>query len=52
MGPSFRLEISLSPLETEGETLVSSAIRDISERKTSGAEVFDSFSKPPPTRWW
>jgi PAS domain S-box-containing protein len=32
-GSEFPVEISLSPLETEGETLVSSAIRDISERK-------------------
>ncbi|MEY2935773.1 MAG: hypothetical protein RL033_6522 [Pseudomonadota bacterium] len=32
-GSEFPVEISLSPLETEDETLVSSAIRDISERK-------------------
>ncbi|MDC8756892.1 PAS domain S-box protein [Janthinobacterium fluminis] len=32
-GSEFPVEISLSPLETEGEILVSSAIRDISERK-------------------
>ncbi len=32
-GTEFPIEISLSPLETEGETLVSSAIRDITERK-------------------
>ncbi len=32
-GTEFPVEISLSPLETEGEILVSSAIRDISERK-------------------
>ena len=32
-GSEFPVEISLSPLETEGEVLVSSAIRDISERK-------------------
>jgi protein-histidine pros-kinase len=32
-GHEFPIEISLSPLETEGGTLVSSAIRDISERK-------------------
>ncbi|CAN7321652.1 PAS domain S-box protein [Pseudoduganella sp. LjRoot289] len=32
-GTEFPVEISLSPLETEGEVLVSSAIRDISERK-------------------
>jgi protein-histidine pros-kinase len=32
-GREFPVEISLSPLETEDETLVSSSIRDISERK-------------------
>jgi PAS domain S-box-containing protein len=32
-GSEFPVEISLSPLETGGETLVSSAIRDISGRK-------------------
>ncbi|MES2951194.1 MAG: PAS domain S-box protein [Pseudomonadota bacterium] len=32
-GSEFPVEISLSPLETEDETLVSSAIRDITERK-------------------
>ncbi|WP_228892523.1 PAS domain S-box protein [Pseudoduganella aquatica] len=32
-GTEFPVEISLSPLETEGEILVSSAIRDITERK-------------------
>jgi PAS domain S-box-containing protein len=32
-GSEFPVEISLSPLETEEESLVSSAIRDISERK-------------------
>jgi PAS domain S-box-containing protein len=32
-GTEFPLEISLSPLETEQGTLVSSAIRDITERK-------------------
>jgi PAS domain S-box-containing protein len=32
-GTEFPVEISLSPLETEGGTLVSSAIRDITERK-------------------
>lgn len=32
-GSEFPIEISLSPLETEGGTLVSSAIRDISDRK-------------------
>jgi len=32
-GSEFPIEVSLSPLETEGGLLVSSAIRDISERK-------------------
>src|SRR6266540_1178711 len=32
-GVEFPIEISLSPLETEEGTLVSSAIRDITERK-------------------
>src|SRR5216683_3193538 len=32
-GSEFPIEISLSPLETEDGTLVSSAIRDITERK-------------------
>ncbi len=32
-GTEFPVEISLSPLETNGEVLVSSAIRDITERK-------------------
>src|SRR5258708_29222936 len=33
-GTEFPVEISLSPLETEEGTLVSGAIRDITERKT------------------
>lgn len=32
-GTEFQVEISLSPLETGGGTLVSSAIRDVTERK-------------------
>ncbi len=32
-GSEFPIEISLSPIETEGGTLVSSAIRDITERQ-------------------
>src|SRR4029453_6335512 len=32
-GSTFPVEISLSPLQTESETLVSAAIRDISDRK-------------------
>jgi PAS domain S-box-containing protein len=38
-GTEFPIEISLSPLETEGGRLVSSAIRDITERK-KGEEKF------------
>jgi PAS domain S-box-containing protein len=34
-GSEFPIEISLSPLQTEGGILVSSAIRDITERKTA-----------------
>jgi len=36
-GTEFPIEISLSPLETEDGTLVSSAIRDITERKKAEA---------------
>src|SRR5207249_2790720 len=39
-GTEFPIEISLSPLETEEGTLVSSAIRDITERKRA-EEKFD-----------
>jgi PAS domain S-box-containing protein len=38
-GHEFPVEISLSPLETEEGTLVSSAIRDITERKRMEAEI-------------
>ena len=38
-GTEFPAEISLSPLETEEGTLVSSAIRDISERKRAEHEI-------------
>jgi len=40
-GTEFPVEISLSPLETEEGTLVSSAIRDISERKRIEDALFD-----------
>jgi PAS domain S-box-containing protein len=40
-GHEFPVEISLSPLETEEGTLVSSAIRDISERKRLEKTVLD-----------
>ena len=39
-GTEFPVEISLSPLETEDGTLVSSAIRDITDRKKVEHEVF------------
>jgi len=38
-GSEFPVEISLSPLETEEGTLVSSAIRDISSRKRAQEEI-------------
>ncbi len=38
-GSEFPVEISLSPLETEEGTLVSSAIRDISARKLAEVEI-------------
>jgi PAS domain S-box-containing protein len=38
-GTEFPVEISLSPLETEDGILVSSAIRDISERKRAEREI-------------
>jgi protein-histidine pros-kinase len=38
-GSEFPVEISLSPLEAGGETLVSSAIRDITERKRFEEEL-------------
>src|SRR5215469_14569758 len=38
-GTEFPVEISLSPLETEEGTLVSGAVRDISERKGRDAHV-------------
>lgn len=41
-GTEFPVEISLSPLETEEGVLVSSAIRDISERKRAEAALRDS----------
>jgi signal transduction histidine kinase len=40
-GTEFPVEISLSPLETEEGTLVSSAIRDITERKLAERELLD-----------
>ncbi len=40
-GHEFPVEISLSPLETEGGILVSSAIRDVTERKRTEDQVKD-----------
>jgi PAS domain S-box-containing protein len=42
-GTEFPVEISLSPLKTEGELLVSGAIRDITERKRVEQLVHDSL---------
>lgn len=38
-GSEFPVEISLSPLETEGGTYVTAAIRDISDRKRAEAQI-------------
>ena len=38
-GTEFPIEISLSPLKTEEETYVTSAIRDITQRKLAEAEI-------------
>lgn len=38
-GTEFPVEISLSPLETEEGTLVSSAIRDVSERRQADEQI-------------
>jgi diguanylate cyclase (GGDEF)-like protein/PAS domain S-box-containing protein len=38
-GSEFPVEISLSPLETEGGTLVTAAIRDITERRNAEASL-------------
>ena len=40
-GSEFPIEISLSPIETEDGTLVSSAIRDITDRKQAEERVRD-----------
>ena len=42
-GTEFPIEISLSPLETEEGVLVSSAIRDISERRRAEKVILDSL---------
>src|SRR5260370_673451 len=48
-GSEFPIEISLSPLETEEGTLVSSAIRDITERKRAEAKFsqLPESARPP-----
>jgi PAS domain S-box-containing protein len=46
-GSEFPIEISLSPLETEEGTLVSSAIRDISDRKRA-EDKFRGFLEAAP----
>jgi PAS domain S-box-containing protein len=46
-GTEFPIEISLSPLETEDGTLVSSAIRDISDRKR-GEDKFRGLLESAP----
>jgi PAS domain S-box-containing protein len=38
-GAEFPIEISLSPIETEGGTLVSSAIRDVTDRRRVEQEI-------------
>jgi PAS domain S-box-containing protein len=46
-GTEFPIEISLSPLETENETLVSSAIRDISGRRKAEEKFKDLLESAP-----
>ncbi len=46
-GSEFPIEISLSPLKTEEGTLVSSAIRDISERKKAEAKFRGLLESAP-----
>jgi PAS domain S-box-containing protein len=49
-GSEFPIEISLSPLETDEGMLVSSAIRDISDRKKARRSSA-GCSRPRPTPW-
>ncbi|HVU10939.1 MAG TPA: PAS domain-containing sensor histidine kinase, partial [Phototrophicaceae bacterium] len=44
-GSEFPVEISLSPMETESGTLVSSAIRDITERKLAEQKLRESEAR-------
>jgi protein-histidine pros-kinase len=46
-GTEFPIEISLSPLQTEAEVLVSSAIRDISDRKKAERKFKDLLESAP-----
>jgi len=46
-GTEFPIEISLSPLQTQHETLVSSAIRDISERRKAEQKFRDLLESAP-----
>jgi protein-histidine pros-kinase len=46
-GSEFPIEISLSPLEVEGETLVFSAIRDVSMRKRADDKFKDLLESAP-----
>jgi PAS domain S-box-containing protein len=46
-GSEFPIEISLSPLETEEGTLVSSAIRDLTERKRAEGKFRDLLESAP-----
>lgn len=41
-GSEFPVEISLSPIETEGEMLVAAAIRDVTERKRVERELIEA----------
>ncbi|WP_436840381.1 PAS domain S-box protein [Streptomyces flavofungini] len=44
-GAEFPVEISLSPLETPDGTLVSAAIRDVSERKAAEAQLAELYEQ-------
>lgn len=46
-GTEFPIEISLSPLHTDDETLVSSAIRDITSRKKADEKFKDLLESAP-----
>lgn len=44
-GDEFPVEISLSPLTTEGNMLVSAAIRDVTERKNAERKLKETYSQ-------